>query len=238
MQGISINTVVRELRKEYLFKREDIINRLSQFQKFYREPYSWKYSNGDLTLKHVNTHHDHRIFEEMCFCIFTANTSAEMGARAVDTIRDLIISGNQGEMTKRLRGIYRFINKRPEYIVHTRNYLRQEINFCLRDKISSYIDKNELRDYFALSKGIKGLGMKEASHFLRNIGFRGYAILDKHIINTMYEFGVLKCNTPPKNRHEYLKTEENFRKLSNLLRIDVDELDLLLWSRKNGRILK
>ena len=236
--NISPNSKIKELRKEYLLKRDTIISRLHQFQKFYNEPCSWIYSNGDIVLREVNTSHDHRIFEELCFCIFTANTSAEMGARAVDAVRDLIIDGSSEDMTKRLKGMYRFINKRPEYIVHTRNYLIQEINLSIRDKIASYREKNELRNYFAINKEIKGIGMKEASHFLRNIGFRGYAILDKHIINSMHEFGILKTNTPPANQHEYLIAEEKFMEFSNSLGIDMDELDLLLWSRKNGKILK
>ena len=80
--------------------------------------------------------------------------------------------------------------------------------------------------------------MKEASHFLRNIGFRGYAILDRHIINSLNEFGVLSTNDKPKNAKEYLETEQKFIDFSKQAGIDMNELDLLLWSRKNGRILK
>ena len=99
-------------------------------------------------------------------------------------------------------------------------------------------DKNELRDFFALNKGVKGLAYKEASHFLRNIGFKGYAILDKHIINSLHEFGFLKTNDKPKNAKEYLEIEKKCIDFSKDAGIDMDELDLLLWSRKNGRILK
>ena len=93
-------------------------------------------------------------------------------------------------------------------------------------------------DFFALNKDIKGLGYKEASHFLRNIGFKGYAILDKHIINSLHEFGILKTNEKPKNNKEYLEIEQKFIYFSKDIGIAMDELDLLLWSRKNGRILK
>jgi N-glycosylase/DNA lyase len=89
-----------------------------------------------------------------------------------------------------------------------------------------------------LNKDIKGLAYKEASHFLRNIGFKGYAILDKHIINSMHEFGVLKTNDKPKNAKQYLEIEQKFIDFSREVGINMDELDLLLWSGKNGRILK
>ena len=229
---------IEKLKAEYELKKHKIKERLSQFEKFFNEPYSWFYRDGNLNLLPVETKDDHRLFEELCFCIFTANTSAEMGLKAVDAVRNVLISGNADEMTRRLEGIYRFNNVRPAHIVHTRTYLRNSLNFKLKEKIKSFKNKNELRDFFALNKDIKGLGFKESSHFLRNIGFKGYAILDKHIINSLHEFGILKTNEKPKNHKQYLEIEQKFIDFSKDVGIDMDELDLLLWSRKNGRILK
>lgn len=247
---------IEQLKQDYNNKKQKIKERLSQFQKFFNEPYSWFYRNGELFLLPVETKDDYRLFEELAFCIFTANTSAEMGAKAVDAVRNVLINGSADEMTRRLEGIYRFNNVRPAHIIHTRTYLKNSLNFQLKDKIKSFKYKQELRDFFALNKGIKGLGYKEASHFLRNIGFKGYAILDKHIINSLHEFGVLKTNETrenqrfsghrkskgfsrePKNNKEYLEIEQKFIDFSEDIGIDMDELDLLLWSRKNGRILK
>lgn len=229
---------IKKLKTGYQNKKGKIRERLQQFKRFFNEPYSWFYRNGNLTLLPVKINDSYRLFEELCFCIFTANTSAEMGAKAVDAVRNALIEGHIGDLQKRLKGIYRFPNSRAGYIAHTRNYLENALNFELKRKIKSFKNKDELRDFFALNKDIKGLGMKEASHFLRNIGFRGYAILDKHIINSLHEFGVLKNNKRPKNRREYIEIEEKFKEFSKDIGIDMDELDLLLWSRKNGRILK
>ena len=229
---------IEKLREDYLIKKDRIKERLGQFEKFFNEPYSWHYMNGELKLLPSEAKDDYRLFEELAFCIFTANTSAEMGLKAVDAVRNVLIEGNANDMTRRLEGIYRFNNVRPAHIIHTRNHLKNSLNFELKKKISSFKSKNELRDYFALNKDIKGLGMKEASHFLRNIGFKGYAILDKHIINSLHEFGVLKTNDKPKNPKNYLEIEQKFIDFSKEVGIDMNELDLLLWSRKNGRILK
>ncbi|MBI2542307.1 hypothetical protein HYV80_06365 [Candidatus Woesearchaeota archaeon] len=229
---------IGQLTSDYKNKRSMIQERLQQFEKFFNEPYSWHYANGELRLLPSGAKDDYRIFEELAFCIFTANTSAEMSAKAVDAVRNVLISGTADEMTRRLEGIYRFNNVRPSHIVHTRAYLKNALNFELKNKIKSFKNKNELRDFFALNKDIKGLAMKEASHFLRNIGFKGYAILDKHIINSLYEFGILKTNDKPKNAKEYLEMEQKFIDFSKEIGIGMDELDLLLWSRKNGRILK
>ncbi|MDP3765952.1 MAG: hypothetical protein Q8R04_05555 [Nanoarchaeota archaeon] len=229
---------IEQLKQEYTNKKNKIKERLNQFQKFFNEPYSWFYRNGELILLTVEAKDDYRLFEELAFCIFTANTSAEMGAKAVDAVRNVLINGTANDMTIRLEGIYRFNNVRPAHIIHTRTYLKNSLNFQLKNKIKSFKNKDELRDFFALNKDVKGLGMKEASHFLRNIGFRGYAILDRHIINSLNEFGVLPTNDKPKNAKEYLETEQKFIDFSKQAGIDMDELDLLLWSRKNGRILK
>jgi N-glycosylase/DNA lyase len=162
-----------------------------------------------------------------------------MGMKATDAIRDLLINGTAEEMTKKLEGIYRFNNLRPAYIVHTRDYLKNNLDFKIKNKIESLRNAPvELRDFFAFNKGIKGLGYKEASHFLRNIGFKGYAILDKHILNSLLEFHIIDEIKLPMTRNTYREIEQNMKLFSNEIEIPMDELDLLLWSRRTGRILK
>ena len=227
---------IEDLRQQYAGKKDRIRERLSQFEKFFNEPYSWHYINGELKLFPSEAEDNHRLCEELAFCIFTANASAEMGMKSVDAIRSILMNGSAEDMTRKIEGIHRFSNVRPKYIVHSREHLKNLINFELKNKILSLKGKNELREFFV--SNVKGLAYKEASHFLRNIGFKGYAILDKHIINSLHEFGVIETNDKPKNAKEYLEIEQKFIDFSKQAGIDVDELDLLLWSRKNGRILK
>jgi len=82
------------------------------------------------------------------------------------------------------------------------------------------------------------LGYKEASHFLRNIGYKGYAILDKHILRSLAELEIIDDPKPPNSRLRYLTVEEKLRNLADATKIDFDELDLVLWSMKTGEILK
>ncbi len=241
MQAITLsdNPAIRNLKKEYILKKDYISKRLAEFDKFYNEPYSWFFNNGRMELRQVKTNDDERLFEELCFCIFTANTSAEMGLKAIDAVRGLLTNGTAEEMTKKLGGIYRFSNLRPQYIIHTREYLKSELNFKLKNKIESL--KNDpiaLREFFANNDGIKGLSYKEASHFLRNIGMKGYAILDKHILNSMVEFNAADNIKIPLPGKLYPEIEQNLKIFSNEIGIPMDELDLLLWSRKNGKIMK
>ena len=81
-------------------------------------------------------------------------------------------------------------------------------------------------------------GIKEASHFLRNIGFPGYAILDKHIMNSLREMGVISKKMRHTTRAGYLEIEKRLEQFAAEIGIDMDHLDLLLWSRKTGEILK
>jgi len=234
---LSDSAALRNLKNEYRLKKYNINKRLKEFDKFYNEPVSWFFDDGKMELKEVDTSDDERIFEELCFCILTANTSAEMGMSSIDKIRHLLKDGSADKMSKNLEGIYRFINLRPAYIEHTRNFLKNNHQFKLKEKIESMKnDLDGLRDFFV--ENVKGFGYKEASHFLRNIGFKGYAILDKHIINSLIEFNVVKHIKLPLNNNSYKEVEKKMKIFSNEIDIPFDELDLLLWSRKNGRILK
>jgi N-glycosylase/DNA lyase len=183
---------------------------------------------------------DSRLWEEMVYCIFTAGASAKMGLRSVDALRPLLQSGAQAEMTKALvaAGAHRFPNARPGYVVVTRDYLEESFSMRLRERLLSFRDPIERRDWLAKDPRVKGLGYKESSHFLRNIGFKGYAILDKHIVRCLCELNVIDSPKPPTTRGRYLETESRMRQFAADTRIDFDELDLLLWSTKTGEILK
>ncbi len=181
---------------------------------------------------------DRRVFEELVFCIFTANASARMGFRSVDAVKEILIEAGTEELSSRLQHVHRFPNARARYIVHTREFLKKEFNFKLKRLVLSFSDHLERRDFFANHKDVKGVGYKEASHFLRNVGFRGYAILDKHILQSLYEFGVIENPKPPTTRDKYLRIENKFKEFAKKVEIDSDELDLLLWSEKTGEILK
>ena len=183
---------------------------------------------------------DARLWEELAFCIFTAGASARMGLNSVDAIRSLLLDGESEEMTAALKkaGAHRFPVARPRYIVTTRSYLRANFGMKLRKRLRGFSDPFERRDWLAQEKQIKGLGYKESSHFLRNIGVRGHAILDKHVMRCLSEVGVVDSAKPPSTRKQYLDVEQKFLWFAKDIRVNCDELDLVLWSIKTGEILK
>jgi N-glycosylase/DNA lyase len=203
-------------------RRREIKARLREFRRVWR------------------TASNQRLWEEMVYCIFTAGASARMGLRSVEAIRPLLATGKQQAMTRALvaAGAHRFPNARPGYVVITRDYLRDSFSMRLRERLMSFSDPLVRRDWLATEPQIKGLGYKEASHFLRNIGFQGYAILDKHIMRCLAELGVIDGPKPPTTRKRYLEIEDRMRQFAGDVEIDFDELDLVLWSMKTGEVLK
>ncbi len=214
--------LLEDIRATHRARRKEIRARLDEFREV------WRNGSND------------RLWEELVFCIFTAGASARMGFRAVDAIRPLLMNGTREDMTQALRnaGAHRFPVERPGYIVVTRSYLRQHCALELREKLQSFADPGERRDWLAREKRIKGLGYKESSHFLRNIGLMGHAILDKHVMNCLTDLRVVEAPRPPATRARYLETEDRLRSFAREIRIDFDELDLVLWSMKTGEILK
>lgn len=121
---------------------------------------------------------------------------------------------------------HRFHNNKSKYIVEVRKHLD------IKTKLSKQTDKRNW-----LVKNIKGLGFKEASHFLRNTGTLDLAILDRHIINTMSEHKIIekpKTMTPK----AYLSIEEKFNNLASKLNMSPAKLDLFIWYMKTGEVAK
>jgi N-glycosylase/DNA lyase len=211
---------VLRLKTSYVAKKKLIRCRLGEFRNTFEE--------GD----------DERIFEELAFCIFAAGASARMAVKSVESVKGVLMIAGSQELSRRLKGVHRFPNSRANYVLHTREWLRKDYDFRLKDLILYLNGPVKRRDFFANYRGIKGIGYKEASHFLRNIGFGGYAILDKHILRSLHELELIDDPRPPTTRSNYMRIERKLKKLAALLDIDFDELDLLLWSEKTGEIIK
>ena len=174
-----------------------------------------------------------KIFSELSFCILTANYDA---ARAIRIQKEINKENGFSTMTKRqLAGRlmelgYRFPNTRADYIINARRDL-QKIMYSLR-KLKGY----ELRDW--LVKNVKGLGYKEASHFLRNIGYVDYAIIDFHIIDLLVKYGLIDMNNNTITKKTYLEIENVLREIAIRTMLNLAELDLYLWYMETGKILK
>ena len=172
-----------------------------------------------------------KIFEELCFCILTANCAAKRCIEVQKRINTGFLKYSEEELRNKLKEYgYRFPNIRAEYIVEARNFILD-----IKKKINSNVDEMMLREW--LAKTIKGLGYKEASHFLRNIGFKNIAIIDFHIIDILDEFGIIQ---KPKTltKKKYTEIEQGLKKIGERVNLDLDELDLYLWYMETNEVLK
>ncbi|MCX6711688.1 MAG: N-glycosylase/DNA lyase [Candidatus Woesearchaeota archaeon] len=165
-------------------------------------------------------------FYELCFCLLTPQTKARNADLVIKQLKALDFKNKSFSPVKYLIGI-RFHENKAKYLLE----LKEKF-----DKIPFNLSSRELREY--LVKNIKGLGYKEASHYLRNIGHKDLAILDRHILSNLKYFDVI--NEVPKSmtKKQYLEIEDKFLDFSKKVNIPIDHLDLLFWSSKTGEIFK
>lgn len=189
--------------------------------------------------KKVMSQGDEAIFLELCFCLFTAGSSARVGLACIEAIKvdNVYMTGIVNDISSKIERIHRFPYRRSEFVVYAREFFKQPpYDFKLKKIIESFHSKDQLRDFFV--SNIKGLGYKEASHFLRNIGIDGYAILDRHILRNMRRFGLTNEEASPSSKIKYIEVEEKMKEFANQIDLDFDDLDLLFWSAETGEILK
>lgn len=175
-------------------------------------------------------------YEELVYCLLTAYASAVMGQRCLDALCETgaVLEGKLEKVESCLiEEGHRFASRRAEYIYNSRNLAPK-----LKDKIQSFDDSKDAREWVV--KEVKGIGWKEGSHFLRNVGYFDLAILDRHIIRNMAEFGLVD-----KEEAEKGLTKKRYRNYEQILSLVADELDmplgimdLYLWYRKTGKVLK
>ena len=114
--------------------------------------------------------------------------------------------------------------------------LKEDFPFIMQSIVRD-LPSFELREW--LVKNVKGLGYKEATHFLRNVGRNGgLAILDRHILRNLKRYGAIRSLPKILSRRHYLSIERQFMRFSERCGIPLDELDLLFWSMETGVIRK
>jgi len=163
-------------------------------------------------------------FEEFQFCLLTPQSNAQRCWQAVEFITKLKNPTHE-QVLEILSKKTRFHNTKAKRILNAKETW-QKIQPLFTQK-----NTVELRNQ--ISKEVNGYGLKEASHFLRNIGLSNnqIAILDRHILRN------LKVEKIKSQKH-YLEVEQQFLNHAKSINILPDELDLLWWSQENGEIFK
>jgi len=209
---------IEQLRVEYDAKQHTIEARLDEFRRTGQDA-------------------DERLFEELCFCIIAIQSKARASDAAVVALRKakLLWSGRAEEIATFLRHRTRFHNHKAAFIVRARERFFPRGRGELAKTLDSFPSSKEARGW--LVREVHGLGLKEASHFLRNTG-RGedLAILDRHILRNLIRHGVLRRLPRTLTPKRYLEIERQIERFSKEIGIPMAALDLLFWSRETGEI--
>lgn len=167
-------------------------------------------------------------FSELCFCILTANSKAKSAIAIQNEITaDGFLTLSEEEIKNIIKkNGHRFYNNKAKYIVQARKFSN------IKEIVTQFNNSKAARDF--LVKNVKGLGYKEASHFLRNVGYHDVAIIDRHILRFMLQENLI--NEIPKviTKQKYL----DYERILESFNIPLDKLDLIIWEKMTGVVLK
>jgi len=210
--------IIKELISEYGKRKSLIKKRLDEFKRLHKAK-------------------DEDIFQELCFCILTPQSKATVCDKAIRSLKSsgLLLKGSMRAVRNKLRGV-RFPNNKAAYLIRARKSFQNGRKIDVKNRIDTN-DTFSTREW--LVENIKGLGYKEASHFLRNIGLgKGMAILDTHILKNLKRYGVINDIPKTLTKKAYIDIENRMTAFSEKAGIPMDEMDLLFWSKETGFIFK
>ena len=197
------------IQEEYQKKQPIIQQRLNQFKQIKKEDY----------------------FYELCFCLLTPQSSAFKADSCIQELKAQDFLNKAINPSPVLKQKIRFHNNKALYLQEFK-----QKHQAIFSQLSKLHDNHEKRQY--LANHVKGLGLKEASHFLRNIGYENLAILDRHILKNLHNLGVIAELPKTLTRSKYMEIEERFLQYSKEINIPLDHLDLLFWSMETGEVFK
>lgn len=181
---------------------------------------------------------DEDLFVELAFCLLTPQSKAKNCWRAMERLleKQLLFNGTQKQIASELSGV-RFHNTKAGRIIEARNQFFGDSPASIKSQILEFEMVFDARNW--LVKNVRGLGYKEASHFLRNVG-RGqnFAILDRHILRNLILFGVIESIPKSLSKKEYFDIEHKMAEFAERVKMPPPHLDLLLWYKETGEIFK
>ncbi len=180
-----------------------------------------------------------KIFKELLFCLLTPQSKAESAWEIIENLekKNLLLRAKENILRNELRKI-RFKNKKAEYIKNAQGmFVDNNGKIKIVEIIENFKSPTEAREW--LADKVKGMGYKEASHFLRNIGKgEDLTILDRHILKALVKFGIIAELPNSLNRKKYISIEQRMREFSKETDIPLAHLDFVLWQIQTKRIFK
>ncbi|BDC19861.1 N-glycosylase/DNA lyase [Acidianus sp. HS-5] len=171
-------------------------------------------------------------FRELVLCILTSNSSFIGAYVALNNLYDKLFTiDKEKDISKILKSSgYRFYNLKAKYLLNARKYYGN-----LKKWIYPIANKDEYEARDELLQ-IEGIGMKEASHFLRNVGYFNLAILDRHILKFLSYY--FPYNKRSLSKNDYIYIESVLRSVSISLNLPPGLLDLFIWYKETNKLVK
>ncbi len=219
-QPCNKNTIIEDIRRLYITIKPAVTARIEEFQR------TWNEGGDD------------DIFAELAFCLFTPQSRAQSCWDTVQRLRkqNLLHTGTKRELVREMNRV-RFMYTKAENLIAARTLFIVEDALVIKAIIFSLDDPFTAREW--LVNNVRGLGYKEASHFLRNTGFGiDLAILDRHIIKNLCLCGAIDNVPASLTKKTYLRFEHCMKQFADEITIPVSHLDLLLWYKQTGEIFK
>jgi len=178
------------------------------------------------------------LFEELAFCILTPQNKAFSCDQAISELKErgLLFKGDVSSVRGVLSRKTRFHNKKAQYLVEARSKFEED-GFRKLSELTFNGSESHARG--ALLKEVKGMGLKECSHYLRNVG-RGetVAILDRHILKNLVKYGAIRGLPKSLTAKRYLEIEKKMSSFCKKTGIPLSHLDLLFWAEETGKVFK
>ncbi len=184
---------------------------------------------------------------ELYFCLLTPAARARSAWQALNSMKEkgLILCEAPGDVDQENRfhriadelTLVRFRNNKARNVLEAERRFMTDGKPSIRSRLIGFSSAFEMREWLAGT--VRGMGYKEASHFLRNIGKGSdIAILDRHILRNLIRFDIIEKMPDGLARKQYLRIEELMRGLSRKIGIPLHHLDLVLWYHETGEIFK
>jgi N-glycosylase/DNA lyase len=193
---------------------------------------------------------EEELWQTLCLCILSSNVPYESAQSAFSHLADsgylrlgwIAKTPNSedliaNELSKplylpiKLDGScrkYRFPNVRARDIVKAAKVMLSE-KLSLSELLARHNSERTVRDILVAK--IPGIGLKEASHFLRDIGYsNNLAIIDSHVVSFLAE---IKAISPEEakliNRSIYFELENILQKLCKKHDVSLAIFDMAVW---------
>ncbi len=194
-----------------------------------------------------------RLWKELCLCILSSRTRFELALAAVSSLERAgllrrlrehpgevpysVLEEALGPHPQRQGASTRsipFWRTRAHQLVDASNRLYAAGHRGLKTRLHETGDAGDLR--MQLMADVPGLGMKQASHFLQNVGFSDeFAVIDVHILSFLREeLMAVESEAEDLDESLYLELEQRIQRLAAANGLAVGLLDRIVWAMRSG----